>query len=91
MRYPVPAAVLSASLLSLLALAQDVTYSSQGQQIPGPQCAKATQWNSGRPTVCSPDASAAWLHDVEHWRAERHFMSSRHVSRTEIAGLQASR
>ena len=71
MRYPAAAALVSLSLLSLLAPAQDVTYSPQGQQIPGPRCAKATQWDSGRPAVCSPEDAAAWLHDVEHWRAER--------------------
>lgn len=39
-------------------------------QIPGPQCHFIADWNTSRPSVCTPAETAAWLSDIQHWRSE---------------------
>ena len=51
--------------------AQDVQYSPQGEQIPGPSCANLPQWYQGKPRTCAPGELAYWLNDIRHWRDER--------------------
>jgi iron(II)-dependent oxidoreductase len=51
--------------------AQDVQYSPQGEQIPGPACNGVPQWYSGKPRTCQPGELAFWLSDIRHWRDER--------------------
>jgi formylglycine-generating enzyme required for sulfatase activity len=53
------------------ASAQDVQYSPQGEQIPGPSCASLSPWNGGKPRTCQPADVAFWLSDIRHWRDER--------------------
>jgi gamma-glutamyl hercynylcysteine S-oxide synthase len=53
------------------AFAQDVQYSPQGEQIPGPSCAALSQWYGGKPRTCQPGELAFWLSDIRHWRDER--------------------
>ena len=52
-------------------LAQDVQYGPQGEQIPGPRCAAAPEWNGAKPRACQPQELSFWLSDVRHWRDER--------------------
>ncbi len=66
------AALLCVAALVSTAHAQDVQYSPQEEQIPGPACANLPQWYQGKPRTCSPGELAFWLHDIEHWRDERH-------------------
>ena len=53
------------------ASAQDVQYSPQGEQIPGPSCASLSQWYGGKPRTCQPADMEFWLSDIRHWRDER--------------------
>jgi gamma-glutamyl hercynylcysteine S-oxide synthase len=53
------------------ASAQDVQYSPQGEQIPGPACNGVPQWYSGKPRTCQPGELAFWFSDIRHWRDER--------------------
>lgn len=66
-------------LLAVLALAALPLYPQdssvvpdppENQQIPGPQCNFISDWNTSRAKVCSPAETAAWLADIQHWRAE---------------------
>jgi iron(II)-dependent oxidoreductase len=50
---------------------QDVQYSPQGEQIPGPSCAGIPQWYGGKPRTCQQGELSFWLSDVRHWRDER--------------------
>jgi len=72
---PVRFACLLSVVLPFLLLppapAQDVQYSPQAEQIPGPACAGIPQWNGAKPRTCAPQEFAAWLSDVRHWRDER--------------------
>jgi formylglycine-generating enzyme required for sulfatase activity len=63
--------LISTCVLAPTGFAQDVQYSPQGEQIPGPACAGLPQWYSGKPRTCSAAEFAAWLADVRHWRDER--------------------
>ncbi len=56
---------------ALPAFAQDVQYSPQGIQIPGPYCAGVPQWFGGKPRTCQPGELSYWLADITHWRDER--------------------
>ena len=53
------------------ASAQDVQYSPQGEQIPGPPCDSVPQWFGAKPRTCTAGELAFWLSDVRHWREER--------------------
>ena len=53
------------------ASAQDVQYSPQGEQIPGPRCESVPEWYGGKPRTCQPGELAFWLSDIRHWRDER--------------------
>ncbi len=64
-------AALTLSIWVLPTFAQDVQYSPQGEQIPGPSCAGIPQWYSGKPRTCQPGELAYWLSDIRHWRDER--------------------
>ncbi|WP_263355721.1 formylglycine-generating enzyme family protein [Acidicapsa ligni] len=51
--------------------AQDVFYSPQGEQIPGPNCDSVPSEDGGKARTCLPHEFSGWLSDVRHWRSER--------------------
>jgi iron(II)-dependent oxidoreductase len=70
-RTPIFILLLAGSFCVPRVSAQDVQYSPQGEQIPGPGCAGIPQWYSGKPRTCQPGEIAFWLSDIRHWRDER--------------------
>jgi gamma-glutamyl hercynylcysteine S-oxide synthase len=68
---PLLAAALILSFCAPCALSQDVQYSPQGEQIPGPPCQSVPQWYGARPRTCQPPELTFWLNDIRHWREER--------------------
>ena len=64
---------LSLALVPLHAQDSDVVPGSgETQQIPGPACHFIPDWNTSRAKLCTPAETAAWLADIQHWRAENH-------------------
>jgi gamma-glutamyl hercynylcysteine S-oxide synthase len=62
-------------------------------QIPGPQCHFIADWNTSRPSVCTPAETAAWLSDIQHWRAEERLRMGSEASqydRPELLWTQTS-
>lgn len=68
--------------------AQDVQYSPQGEQIPGPSCDGIPQWYSGKPRTCQPGELAFWLNDIRHWRDERRLRIGFDPSTYDLPALQ---
>jgi hypothetical protein len=64
-------AQLSLALVPLYAQDSDVVpWSGDTQQIPGPACHFIPDWNTSRAKLCTGAETAAWLADIQHWRAE---------------------
>ena len=63
--------IVALAIFALPAFAQDVQYSPQGLQIPGPNCAGIPQWYGGKPRPCQAGELNFWLADITHWRDER--------------------
>ena len=53
-RLPLLAAALALYVCAPSALSQDVQYSPQGEQIPGPRCDSVPEWYGGKPRTCQP-------------------------------------
>jgi gamma-glutamyl hercynylcysteine S-oxide synthase len=70
------------------ALAQDVQYGPQGEQIPGPTCQSVPQWYGGKPRTCQPLELAFWLNDIRHWRDERRLRIGFDPSEYELPELK---
>lgn len=59
-------------LLLTFAVAQDTSNPPKWEIFSGPNCAQVPEWNApGAPSTCTAEQSAAWLKDMQHWRAER--------------------
>jgi len=76
-------------LIPPMVAAQDTTFPPASEQIPGPNCAAVTEWNSHQaPKPCSKEESDAWLEDVRHWRMERRIRAGYIDSEYERPELQ---
>ncbi len=75
-----------ASLL-LSASAQDTSYPARGQQIPPPDCLNLHHAWEGAAPVCGPFTHERWLHDIEHWRAERRIRITYDPARYQMPAL----
>ena len=89
--------VVLAQLSALVPLhAQDsdvVPGSGEIQQIPGPACHFITDWNTSRAKLCTAAETAAWLADIQHWRAENHLRmgyDANQYQRPELLWTQTS-
>jgi formylglycine-generating enzyme required for sulfatase activity len=78
--------LLFASLV-LSAHAQDTSYPARGQQIPAPDCMNLHFAWEGAVPACGPLVHERWLHDLEHWRAERHIRTTYDPSRYKEPAL----
>jgi iron(II)-dependent oxidoreductase len=58
-------------LAGVAAGAQDVFYSPQGEQIPGPNCQAVPSEDGAKARTCLPQEISGWLADTRHWRNER--------------------
>jgi len=69
----------AASWLSILLLllsgrclrAQYAVYAPEGEQIPGPACARIPQYDGPPASRCTPEEMQFWHADVNHWRTAR--------------------
>ena len=77
-------------VLSLAAIsgAQDTLYAPRGQQIPAPDCMNLRYAWEGPTTTCPPFMHERWLHDLEHWRAERRIRIAYDGSRYDLPALK---
>ena len=80
--------ILTASI-ALAAAAQDTQFAPVGQQIPSPNCNFLSRgFDSAFQPGCAPYAHERWLHDLDHWRAERRIRTTYDPSRYEIPALR---
>src|SRR5579863_909104 len=80
---------LLAGSLALAAAGQDTLYPPRGQQIPPPECMNLHYaWEGALRAGCAPFAHERWLHDIEHWRAERRIRTAYDPSRYELSALR---
>jgi len=75
-------------LLVLSASAQDTAFEPRGQQIPPPECMNLHFAWEGAVPGCGPFTHGRWLHDLEHWRAERRIRIAYDPSRYELPAFQ---
>ena len=75
--------------ISLAAAAQDTQYPARGQQIPPPDCLNLHYaWEGILQAGCAPFTHERWLHDIQHWRSERHIRTGYDSSRYQLPALQ---
>ncbi len=74
--------------LLLSASAQDTAFAPRGQQIPAPACMELHFAWEGPAPECGPFIHERWLHDLEHWRAERRIRIAYDPSRYELPALK---
>src|ERR1035438_10208392 len=75
--------------IALAARAQDTQYPARGQQIPPPDCMNLhNAWEGVLTAGCPPYIHERWLHDLEHWRAERRIRVAYDPSRYELPALR---
>ncbi|HUY95329.1 MAG TPA: SUMF1/EgtB/PvdO family nonheme iron enzyme, partial [Terracidiphilus sp.] len=68
--------------------AQDTAFEPRGQQIPPPECMNLHFAWEGAVPGCGPFTHGRWLHDLEHWRAERRIRIAYDPSRYELPAFQ---
>jgi len=69
-------------------LAQDTQYSPRGQQIPSPDCLYLhNAWDNAVVAGCVPFTHERWIHDLQHWRAERRIRIAYDPSRYDLPAL----
>ena len=78
-----------AGTIVLAATAQDTQYAPRGQQIPPPDCLNLHfAWENTPQGTCAPFAHERWLHDIQHWRAERRIRIAYDPPRYELPALR---
>jgi formylglycine-generating enzyme required for sulfatase activity len=78
-----------ASAIALVAAAQDSQYSPVGQQIPAPVCNYLYHaFDNVVQPGCAPNAHERWLHDLDHWRAERRIRITFDPARYDLPALR---
>jgi gamma-glutamyl hercynylcysteine S-oxide synthase len=90
----IPLVLITATFVSIAICAQDTSSPPNGEQIPGPECAKPTEWNAAnKPRTCTRAEIAAWLDDIHHWRVEHYARigyQSAEYDRPELKWTQSS-